>query len=312
MKHPVRQIAVALLSLPLVYCGGQPAPAQAPEGAPSGAATSAPVEASAPGADAPADSGGARFVFKVPQPGDVREDHQTMTLTADITASRGQKSETVATKEDNVQRKRIVALASSDKAITKKKVSYIDLTKRKSQGPQEMIQRSPLTGKTYIVELKDGKPVFSRDDGTKLSELETTELRDKNKSFGKGNQLSQLLPDHELKPGEKIAITPEQLRGAFGPEDGIKSVDLQFVGLVGEGANRAGKFRIAMTIEDDKDGLRTLIPLQGHVTLQTETAWPLEVAMEGPVTIEGTDSQGTVIKGVGKMRMAVKHTYSRE
>ncbi len=311
---PIFEKKTGLVLLLAVYagCGGPPEPVvPAPPGT-DDPATSTP--ASVPGASGggSADAEGVTFKLQVPKPGATRTDHQSMSLEVHIVATRGEQTDRVTSTEGNVERKHVVSLASNAEGITKKKVTYVEMTKKKAQGPQSMTKKSPLTGKTYIIELKAGKTAFAREDGTKVSEVELEALREENKDFGKNNQLSKLLPNRPLLPGEVIPITPEDMRGIFGPGDGMTSVTLQFIDVEGTGADRVGKFKLGMTVDSVDNGLRTLIPLEGHITIRADTAWPVKMLLEGPVTIEGTDPEGTVFAGNGKMTIRGESTYGQE
>lgn len=311
-----RHSAIGLVALLAASCGGPPAaqtgpgPAAGPDGAPIGTTVS---DAGTGAAPATTPDGKTVFTFVLPKPGDQRTDRDSFVLALDVVATEGGKpvaKERTGQEMRNVKHTTIVA--TDGRAVTKKKVRYEQTTRLARSGDREEQAPSPLTGKTYLVELVKGATVVTRDDGQPISELEQSEVLEDNKNFGKPPRFATFVPKHPLSPGEKFTPPPEALEDMFGANaDGKEYADaaFTFVGAEDRGGKRVGKFAFRTTMLEKGKGSRLTIKATGTVLLLVDTGWPSELAMSGSVALEAPGEKGQKIRGTGTVQMKLDVDY---
>lgn len=291
-------------------CGPPKAPTAAPATQPAAPASSAkPADAAGPALD-----GKTRFTFVLPKPGSRRIDRESFVLGLDIVMTENGK--TLAT-EKSGEGKRMVrqttVLANDGRAVTKKKVRYEELVKVTKKGEREARVPSPLTGKTYVIALDQGKVVVESGEGERVSDVEREALLDDNKEFGKPPQFAGFVPKHPLAPGEKFTPPKEVLADMFGGGGGSKSygdAEFTFAGAEERAGKRVGRFDFSMTITDQRQGATTTILSKGKVFLLVESGWPLELELVGQVTVAAPgDKPNRKVSGTGVLEMKLAAEY---
>lgn len=294
-------------------CGGAPPPAGA-SAVPSGA-TREPSTPPTPGSEPVAEDGKTAFRFTLPKPGDQRVDRESFTLALDIVLT--DKGKTVAT-EKNGEGKRMLrhttVLASDGKAVTKKKVRYEEMIKVAKKGEREQRTPSPLTGKTYVINLQQGKVVITGAGGEPVSDVEIEAVLDDNKEFGKPPQFAAFVPKHPLAPGETFSPPAEVLADMFGSGGGegkrYSDVLFTFKGTEERAGKRLGKFELAMTVTEASKGATTTMHTRGTVLLMIDTGWPVELSLQGKVELSAPgDKPSQKVTGSGELEMKLAAEY---
>jgi len=296
----------------LAACGGAAAPPPGPAGA-SPMASAAPTEAAPAPSSAPAPSadGKTSFSFVLPKPGSQRTDRESFVLALKVEVTEGAK---LVASEQSGDGKRMVrhttVLANDGKAVTKKKVKYDELVKVSKQGDREQRAPSPLTGKTYVIALAKGAVVVTGPGGEPVSEVEQKAVLEDNREFGKPPQFASFVPNHPLAPGEKFSPPKEALGDMFGSNKSYGDVEFSFVGEEERAGKKVGRFQFTMTITDTGGGATTSIKSKGNVLLLVDTGWPLELELEGQVTVSAPgEKPSQKVAGVGTLQMKLAAEY---
>lgn len=307
---------LAILWLPILCwaCSGAPKPAADPRPSDEGGAARAPAAPASARASVASADGKTAFRFALPAPGSERIDRESFALGIDVVLT--EKGKRIAS-ERNGEGKRMVrhttVLAHDGRAITKKKVRYETLEKTVQKGEREARTPSPLTGKTYLVSLSNGKTVLESEAGQPVSEVEAEALLDDNKEFGKPPQFATFVPKHALSPGEKFTPPEAALAEMFGGKSSGKSygdVEFTFVGTEVRGGKPVGRFDFRMTIEDRHEGGSTVIQSKCTVLLLVDGGWPVELTLAGDVKLDARGQKpGQVVSGSGKLEMKLAAEY---
>lgn len=310
VKEGMRSAAIAcFLSLSLSACGAAP---PAPGTPATGGGESPASAGSAEGgpSTAAAESGGGTTVsFRLPEVGGTRVDREAFELVMDISEISGGK---VLRSEHTVEQRSAVehstVLATDGKAITKKKVRVEKDEMVKSQGERTQKSPSPLTGKTYVLSIVNGKLAVAREGGEPVSELEIERLSAKNQNFGKPPRFADFVPPGPLTPGQTFKPSSSALGEMFG--GGGKEfgdVEFRFEGEEQGPGGRLARFTFrALIIE--KTGVK--IATKGHAVLRVDSGWPTELEVNGDLVLDTAgDAPGTKISGRGKMKMKLAAEY---
>ena len=308
----MRAIHCSLLALSLlVGCGGaaQP-PGETPEESPAPPGSSAPSEPAA-ASEAPSADGKTSFAFVLPKPGSQRKDRESFVLALEVQMTENGK---LVASEKTGEGKRMVrsttVLANDGKAVTKKKVHYEELVKVSKKGEREQRVPSPLTGKTYVIALEQGKVVITGGGGEPVSEVEREALLEDNKEFGKPPQFAAFVPKHPMAPGERFTPPKEVLADMFGDGKSYGDVEFTFVGPEERAGKKVGKFEFVMTITDQRQGATTTIRSKGAVLLLLESGWPIELELGGQVTVTAPgDKPNRKVAGSGTLEMKLAAEY---
>lgn len=307
----------SLLGFALACAGkppaSSPAAAAEPDSAPVSVQPAPSTTAEAPEAGP---DGRTRFTFVLPKPGSQRVDRESFVLGLDITMTEGAK--VIVTEKSGEGKRKLrhtTVLATDGRAITKKKVRYEELIKVAKKGEREQRVPSPLTGKSYVIALEQGKVVTTAADGRPVSDVEREELLQDNKEFGKPPQFASFVPKHPLAPGEKFAPTKEVLAEMFGGGDGggdksYGDVEFTFVGPEVHDGKKVGKFEFTMTITDSRKGATTTIRAKGQVLLLLDSGWPVELVLGGQVSVSAPgDKPRRKVAGSGVLEMKLAAEY---
>jgi hypothetical protein len=257
-----------------------------------------------------AEARGVKFTVRTPQQGSVRIDDSTEELRLEL--SRGQGKKTVTVVQHTVRRvkTRTTVLAANDIAVTKKRVEYVDGMSEERLGDRTQRLPNPLLGKTYVLQLRDGRLRATGPEGQPISEYEHELLAAQNPHLGKPSQFAAMLPSRPLDAGEQITPDPAVLQQVYAGTTGeVRDATIVFEGLSDQGGQRLGRFRVRFTVVDLRDQTRVQTQLSGTVLLQVDTCWPVEVSLAGPVQIEAQPPDPARLRGQGEARTAVHTTY---
>ncbi len=194
-------------------------------------------------------------------------------------------------------------LEVSNDAVTKLRVTFAEDSKTKAEdGKAGKTKASAVTGKTYVVFLKDGKVKVLNDKDKPASSNEATLVAKKYKSFGKPDTLFASLPVRSLKEGEEVPELANAITEKLDPKNKSEKVTFEdtkinFSGKDGED----GVFDVSVTM---KVGgfMKMSIPLKGKLRAHLANARPSSLVLEGPMNFElkerdkkqGVEANGTV------------------
>ncbi|MBL8720866.1 MAG: hypothetical protein JNL79_33065 [Myxococcales bacterium] len=260
---------------------------------------------------------GITFKGKAPAVGDKFDEKKASDMKMTITIEVGAKKTSEFTEVEN-SHKTVEALAVDGKAITKAKITYSEYKKIETEdGKEKKKPPSPLGGKTFLFELKDGKVLVTDEKGGKLPKDEETKVLAKNRHFGKPDPFLEGMPDKPLKPGDKVDSMVKALEQYFKDDDDsakdppeIKDVKVKLDSIEKDGKDQIGVFSVEMTMaspKDNKSPVDLKIPLKGKVKVRAKDGFTTSIDLEGPVTMESNDAKFKM-SGKGKAHMNITQT----
>lgn len=269
-----------------------------------------------PAASAPAAVAGTTFTVKVPGKGTSRVGRETTTtqFSMAVLGAGGKvitKMDMKQVEEHNTTEK---VLAANGDGPTSIRITYDKSVETETTGPKTKAKKTPVNGKTYLAELKDGRIVVTNADGKKVKKSETKQVQKDEKDLGKADPFDKLLPDHPLKKGEQLKVTNDLAADLMGGSDMKMDVDkfsVTFEGTKQEGSRTEGLFKLHMEVTGYPEptvGLQ--MKIDGEITLDTATGWPVSVHLAGPIQVKGDDPKHHVhMDGQGKMEMNASYSY---
>ena len=239
---------------------------------------------------------------KPPKVGAKRKIEHTSNLTLDIAL--GPKK--IGVLEDEVNKRTEEVLAVTGDIVTKAKVTYKQRTKTKAQdGRTGAPEKNVLAGKSFVVEIKDGKVVVTTDEGKPLDAASKSAVEKDYKRFGKPNAVAAALPTRALRVGEEVkelsAAVVEDLKDDMDAEKTGLTIESPKVVLDRkEGENAV--FVITMTMRMAKGPLKGTIPVIGRIIVRANDGFLLRSETAGPINLDisevdkqkGVSGAGTV------------------
>lgn len=213
-------------------------------------------------------------------------------------------------------------LETDGKAITKARITYTEKKKKVTEdGKEKAKPKNPVDGKTYLVEMKNGKVEVTDEKGKKVSKAEDAAVRSSNSSFGKPDPFITGMPATAMKVGDKIDALASAMEALFKARDegkdgkeskvDITGVEVKLASIENPGADAVGVFSIALTVgsaKDSKEPFTVKAPLTGTLKVRAKDGRLLGVQLAGTMSMEGTDPK-MKISANGDMKMAVTYTY---
>jgi hypothetical protein len=278
-----------LLTLLAVGCGASP-PAVPVSAAPA-----------APEADAPSeDPSGVVFGRSAPKVGTVFLTESQQTLRVELEQRQGKQKVQLVQASSQRTKTRITILAVSGTAVTREKVEYLEGRSEQRLGDRVQDVPSPLVGKTYVLEARQGSLRATGADGAPVSDYESERLAQNHPNLGRPSGFIAILPDRPLTVGERLTPDAGALADAFGK----RGVEVRDASLVLESAGEGvGQFAVSFVLIETRENTTTETTLGGSVMLQADTSWPLETKLRGPVRVTGPDE----LSGAGEVSIEV-HT----
>ncbi len=258
---------------------------------------------------------GLTFKAKAPAVGDKVEEKETSDTKMTMDVDAGGKKQTIEMTMVESMVKKTEVLAVDGKAITKAKLTYVEKKKTETEGGKEKKKpKSPIEGKTYILESKDGKTLVTDEKGKKVPKDEEDAVLKGNRAFGKPDPVLTGLPDKAIKVGDKVEKLAKALEEHFKNMDESKDplevtdveVKLESIDKDGE----TGVFAIQLTMaspKTSKEPFALKIPLKGTMKVRAKDGFTTEVALKGPLTMEGNDPKFK-LSAKGDMKITVTNT----
>jgi hypothetical protein len=256
-----------------------------------------------------------RFSRRVPKKDQVILEESTMDLAMSISVKRGDKVLSEANlRQGELEKKKTTVLAADDWSVSRVRCEYLDKNSTESaDGGEQKKQVAVVSGKTYIVTAKNGEIEVTDADGEAVTKKEREEVKKDHDDLGKANKMAELLPDRPIALGEKLNPPANIVRAMMKPGDDsmdLKDVTLMLKSVEGTGANRAGIFEISMSIGSaKKKGSPPLeMTLTGTLKLLVDSTLPLEMSLNGPITMSTNEGAAT-IRAKGQAKFSAKATY---
>jgi hypothetical protein len=259
------------------------------------------------GGPTPAVSSGTVFRKVLPSVGSKREESSDMTMSVAMRVDVAGRNQNVDMIAKEIVKHVDEVLAVNGDAITKEKVTFGTVAAKRTEAGKEKSDPSPVSGKTYVVESKDGKIDVRDENGKGVSGAEEKDVRKQLKSLGKADPMFAALPQAALVPGQKVdaiakALT-EQLKEES-EETTVKDVVVTFKEQRGED----GVFAVALKLTKEEGPMAMEIDVTGEALVSTKTGWPTKMSLAGPIHVGPgkASALGMNVSGSGKMAMQIE------
>jgi hypothetical protein len=304
-------VGAALLVLVAAACGQgkeQPQP-------PTPAKVTPPVKANVPPTKVetpptPVAAGdGTVFVKRAPAVGDKSEDKVSMTMSmetsVDVDGSGKLQKATMEKSETETRQEEVLAV--NGEAVTKVKVTFVEKTATIKEDQKERKRASPVAGKTYVVEAKDGKLIVLLDGDRPAPAMQAKVVKEAYETLGKVDPLYAGVPRRPLKAGDKA----EELAKAMKEFVLIRAKEMEVSGVdvVFQGAKDGeGVFDVEVSLAAVEKPLRFDMKLKGQARLSLATGQPSSTILKGPLSVGSTEGEGAKMKisGAGNVEMKME------
>jgi hypothetical protein len=251
----------------------------------------------------------AKGKLKVDQTAD---ETNTMKMAMNITIDPGTgKPQTMNVEKSGTEKKSEKILATDGTAIQKLQVTYTDKTdvEKDAQG-KEAKKASPVSGKVYVVEDKDGKHIVTTDKGKTPPPVEMTLVEKSYKMVGKPDPMMSAMPDRPLVVGQPVPELVKALEEVLDKEGGnMKISELSVV--LKEKSGDEGVFDVKATLTMADGPMSFAMNLAGDMHVRTADSQLTAMKMSGPVTITSNADPKNKMKmdGKGTMEMTATRMY---
>ncbi len=267
--------------------------------------SSAPAPATAAPESAPP-SGGHLFRVKIPAVGTrtLEVATNTMSLSLSILLKNAKDPVKSEMNEREVTEKVVDVLAANAEAVTRVKVTYKAHSKVKKEDGADKSKPSPVQGKTYIVEEKDGTVHVTLPGGSPAPAEEAKFVAKDFKRLGKADPMQKALPSIPIEVGARVDSLGEALKERLAGGDGAgatATVDKSVVTLTAvrdEGGAKVGVFDIALDVQVKDKDLVMGFAMKGKVEVGLADGIPVAMSFESPVAVASTSSPK--ITGTGR------------
>lgn len=209
-------------------------------------------------------------------------------------------------------RRQMTVLGTSADAVTKIRSSFEAVEEREEDEQTLKVKRSPISGRTFLVEWNDGKLTASDEKGAPLPDDLNALVGAQHKDLGKKQDL-MILSGRTIKPGEKVAelalMISQSIKSSGSSRIVPENVEVVFVGLVRENGFECGLFHLRVNVSGSQDGMKLTMNLTGRMAVIVKNAMPLYMAMEGPITLGGK-RESVELDGAGTMFIRSAFDYT--
>jgi hypothetical protein len=207
----------------------------------------------------------------------------------------------------------VLALVKGD-TVSKVRVTYKEKSASVGMAGSSAPTPTPLAGKTYVVENKDGKTTVLSDRGSVPLPTEVTAVVKDHRRLGKPDAIATRMPERPLHVGEAVPELAQAVAEELG-EDSMKPTAVRVT--LREKKGDAGVFDLVLTLGRDEGMMSFSVTLSGQMTLRTADAQMTSVDLAGPLVIAPTQAaanlqgpQPTSVEGDGHMELHVRRVYS--
>ncbi len=258
--------------------------------------------------DVPAVFGGS-----VPEIGTVETETTTMQLKMRMRVMRdGREIGAQNRNQARTMRRQVTILGTTTDAVTKIRSSFEAIEDREEDEQNMKVKRSPISGRTFIVEFNNGKLITADEKGALVPDDIGSIVAAQHKDLGKQQELI-FLAGRTVRPGEKVkelaAIISNSIKSSGSSRIVPDNVEVEYAGLVRENGLECGVFNLRVNVSGSQDGMLLTMRLTGRMAIVVKNAMPLYLAMEGPITLGGK-KESVELDGTGTMFIRTAYDYT--
>lgn len=252
---------------------------------------------------------GTVFVKRAPAVGDKWEDKVAMTMSMETSVDpdgKGTPQKATMEKSETETRQEEV-LAVKGEAVTKVKVTFAEKTATIKEEGKERKRPSPVAGKTYVVEAKDGKVTVLLDGDRPAPAMQAKVVKEAYETLGKVDPLYAGVPGRPLKPGDKVEELAQAMKEVVLIR--AKEMEVSSVSVIFQGAKDGeGVFDVEVSLAAVEKPMRFDMKLKGQARMSLTTGQASSTILRGPLSVGSTEGDGAKMKisGAGNVEMKME------
>jgi hypothetical protein len=183
-------------------------------------------------------------------------------------------------------------MAIDGENITKLQVKYeYARDKRNDDTPQE----TAISGKTYIAELVNSKAVIKGIDGSEISRDEQNLLTGDTERTMKPGKFIKFMDGQKLRVGRALEVPAEIVREMLNmpAEAKLDKFSMTLASVKPIDGIRCACFEIEFGATTASPGHTAETVMNGEMVLSLDNCWPISMGFAGPITLKGTQPQGS-------------------
>lgn len=206
-----------------------------------------------------------------------------------------------------------------DGDVTKVAHSYGEVRQKEDDNGKLARFQSPVTNKTYLIDLSQAEPAITYRSGGRPSKAELQHISQDISLVSLSKRFFEMIPRGPLKPGSVSAPSIDAIK-AFAFEPGTRILSIQKPELTFKEARKvdgfeAGIFELRFNAVLLEQGLTINTPLTGELAMDIARGRLLRVIWSAPVAMTGKTKDGDVevkIGGTGTTRQEQVALYPRQ
>ena len=248
------------------------------------------------------------FLKKAPQVSTRQEErsasHMNLTINVDPTGTGKPQTSRVETTEAETKTEQILAVNGD--AVTKLQVTFVEKVQTNKQGKDVVAtnKRSPLSGRTFVLESKNGKLVATDLFGAPVPSADALLLEKSYKSLGKPDPVLAAMPARPLKSGDKVDELGKAIRERMNGAGGMTVTNV--VVSLREQKDDEGIFDVTMELTKADGPIKFVVDLKGDMHVRLDDSRTTSLNLAGPVGVGANEADK------GKSKMQVDGTGSME
>ncbi|AKQ69229.1 hypothetical protein A176_006141 [Myxococcus hansupus] len=243
----------------------------------------------------------------------VTENAVDLRLALDLRAKDMAEPLKVAVSASSTQRYTTTVLAAKGQVAHKVRVAFDDVVEVSQQQGESQRKVSPVSGKTYVAELRKEGLTITQASGKPVPEGEQAEVKKSLPKLGKPDEMAAAFPSTPMAVGATLdgfsdALARQLVDDSSEKTTRVTEARAKLVEIRQESHGLAGVFDVSMSLsrEDASTPIVTTIPLKGQMTVLAKGVRLLDLTLSGPVAVALTEDaveHGFQGKGDGEMRL---------
>jgi hypothetical protein len=206
----------------------------------------------------------------------------------------------------NIENKNIKILDVDNDKIKKVEVFFEKMEETNKDGDVESTKVDPISGKTYLIEDKDGNLEITYPDGKIPADEEIKYITDNEKELDQENYLDNLT----INIGDRVpaleSVIKNQFLNILNTDKNDNNISVYFKELRDYDNVKCGVFDIKIDTKAPipDTSLEMNISLAGEILITVDSSNPIFLKLEGPISMDGTvsnEGQTMVMKGKGSI-----------
>lgn len=207
------------------------------------------------------------------------------------------------------ERREQIAATGEGGTPTKLAVSFLAREATVVENGRERKMTSPVQGKSYSVERKDGTLYITTDKGGRVTRAEGDTIARGYDDLEGPEAFVKAIPEHPVRVGEDVpglaAALEEDLARASAGTVGFGQASSVLRGTRDVGGTTLAVFAVQLDLAYKFAGVENRAQLSGELLVRTSDGMPQSFAAEGPIQLGGETRAGSDVAGDGQAKVTI-------